>query len=523
MKFRKLFTLFTLTLLLLPILNVGTPQSHTTAIKAEPQVLTSKPSLATSLGEAHKTPSPISSPYTIHNISANTIVDFIYFPSNGIDGNQFAWQGFDGNDFEIFWYNGTDTIQLTNNYYDDVSPWIHDGQIVWVGNDSVDDEIFHFNGTHTNQLTDNCVNEFWPQIHNGQAVWVSYEPDEEIYFFNGTHTIHIGSGWDPQIYDGQIVFRGNDSLDIEIFLCPNPSTPTPTILNISSNSFYDVYPSLHDGKVAWMGEVSGNDYEILYYDGATTAPITDNDGDDYNPKLHDGEIVWYSEEIGADYEVFHYNGTDVNQLTDNDDDDRYPYIHAGQVVWQQYDGNDFQILLFDGIATIQLTNRTFYDGHPRIHDGWVVWEGDDGLDYEIFLVVTEDIWAPVINHPPDLSYALGTTGHSITWHASDWNPTGFNITGDGTLVDQDAWTGGSLTVDIDGLIVGLHNYTCTVWDGAMAYASDTVQVYVYETTIPIPPPLVPLAFMWGALVIGAVVGLIIGLLASLIYRRTKKT
>ncbi len=486
----------------------------------EHRLLTTRTSPTPPLEVAHKIPSPITSPYTIHNISANTEDDGITPFMNGIDGDQFVWEGFDGNDYEIFWYNGTDTIQLTNNYYHDLKPWIHDGQVVWVGNDSVDYEIYHFNGTHTNQLTDNSVTDHFPQIHNGQAVWLSYETDEEIYFFNGTDTIHLASGIEPQIHNGQVAWRGGEDINAEIYFCPNPSATTPTIINISSNNFYDLSPSLYDGKVAWIGAESGDDYEVFFYDGATTTPITSNDYDDLAVRHHDGEIVWHGYVGGADSEVFHYNGTDVIQFTDNNLDDRDPYIHEGQVVWISNDGNDYEVHVFDGTATIQLTNNSYEDWDPRIHNGWVVWEGFDGNDYEIFLVVIEDIWSPVINHPLDQSYALGTTGHSIAWHPSDWNPTGYNVTGDGTLVDQDIWTGGSLTVDIDGLALGLHNYTCTVWDVAGTCTSDAVLVYIYEITIPI--PFVPLSFMIGALIVGVVIGLIIGLLASLIYRRVKK-
>jgi hypothetical protein len=519
MKPRALLPLFTITVLLLSLLTVVTPHSDTTSIKIEHQILTSKSSPAGPSEAIDKIPSPITSPYTIHNLSANT-GDVDLFPdSNLVDGNQLAWQCFDGNDDEIFWYNGTDTIQLTDNLYDDKMPWIHNGQVVWVGNDSLDDEIYFFNGTHTIQLTDNSVNDYWPQIHNGQVVWISFEADWEIYFYNGTNTIHLATGDSPQIHNGQIVWRGDDGSDEEIYLCPNPSAPSPTIINVSSNTFYDVLPSFHDGKVAWMGQ-SGSDYEIFFYDGSTTTVITSNSYDDHSPILHDGEIVWYGYVDGLDSEVFHYNGTDVIQFTDNDYADRDPYIHEGQVVWISTDG-DYEIHLFDGTATIQLTNNSYDDWSPRIHDGWVGWMGYDGQDYEIFLVVTEDIWVPVINHPFDQSYALGTTDHSITWHPSDWNPAGFNITRDDTLVTQDAWTGGSLTTDIDGLTVGLHNYTCTVWDLAGASTSDAVLVYVYEITIPI--PVVPLAFMIGALIGGVVIGLVIGLLVSLIYRRARKT
>ena len=50
----------------------------------------------------------------------------------------------DGTDYEIFFYNGTSTIQLTNNSYEDSAPQIS-RNIVWYGLDGTDYEIYQAN------------------------------------------------------------------------------------------------------------------------------------------------------------------------------------------------------------------------------------------------------------------------------------------------------------------------------------------------------------------------------------------
>jgi len=48
----------------------------------------------------------------------------------------FAISSFAGNDGEIFFYDGTNIIQLTDNDFDDVGPRINDsGEVVWYSTD----------------------------------------------------------------------------------------------------------------------------------------------------------------------------------------------------------------------------------------------------------------------------------------------------------------------------------------------------------------------------------------------------
>jgi hypothetical protein len=98
-----------------------------------------------------------------------------------------VWSEHDGSDEEIFLYNGTTTVQLTDNSYDDYSPRINDsGQVVWYGGwEESNYEIFLYNGSTTVQLTDNSFNDAHPELNNsGQVVWVGIDDsDREIYLY----------------------------------------------------------------------------------------------------------------------------------------------------------------------------------------------------------------------------------------------------------------------------------------------------------------------------------------------------
>jgi len=90
---------------------------------------------------------------------------------------------------------------------------------------------------------------------------------------------------------------------------------------------------------------------------------------------------------------------------------------------------------------------------------------------------------PSINSPANINYEAGDTGNSITWIATDDNPTTYTIILDGTQVDSGSWSSGSqITINVDDLSIGTHIYTCTVTDGDGQTDSDSVTVTVSESS-----------------------------------------
>ncbi len=87
---------------------------------------------------------------------------------------------------------------------------------------------------------------------------------------------------------------------------------------------------------------------------------------------------------------------------------------------------------------------------------------------------------PNINHPSDVNYEEGTTGHSIGWVPSSDRPWSYTITLDSATVDSGSWNGGSLSINIDGLVNDTYVYEITVYDNAGYSASDSVTVVVAE-------------------------------------------
>ena len=133
-------------------------------------------------------------------------------------------------------------------------------------------------------------------------------------------------------------------------------------------------------------------------------------------------------------------------------------------VWDS--SNDFS---FIGITDTLAMNYNM----PVYLDGVLIWgnEPTPGLDP-----------IPSLNQPADISYTEGDTGNSISWIATDNNPTIYIITENTVEVQSGSWSSGTpININVDGLSQGSYTYIIIVSDQAGQTATDTVIVTVSPT------------------------------------------
>ncbi len=105
---------------------------------------------------------------------------------------------------------------------------------------------------------------------------------------------------------------------------------------------------------------------------------------------------------------------------------------------------------------------------------------NNASDDAIVDVYQVDYDAPTLNHPPDIEYYYGETGHNITWSPTDEHNISINVFKDSELIYSDHGANVSVIIDVDGLPLGTHNYTIVVQDYYDNAAKDTVFVTVLE-------------------------------------------
>ncbi|MFW9964355.1 MAG: hypothetical protein ACFFCX_12365 [Candidatus Sifarchaeia archaeon] len=106
---------------------------------------------------------------------------------------------------------------------------------------------------------------------------------------------------------------------------------------------------------------------------------------------------------------------------------------------------------------------------------------------DIVWVTVSDATLPTIDTPIDRSIDEGQTGELITWNPADMNPTGYEVYKDMVLIKSGQWNSSSETISIslDGLGLGIHNFTLVVFDIDLNSANDTVLITVVDGTVPL--------------------------------------
>ncbi|TFH01714.1 MAG: hypothetical protein E4H14_18340, partial [Candidatus Thorarchaeota archaeon] len=156
--------------------------------------------------------------------------------------------------------------------------------------------------------------------------------------------------------------------------------------------------------------------------------------------------------------------------------------------WNSYSTEpDYYIIYVDGV----IHDQAIWDGLAILAD--VDTSSLGTFNYTLFVNGTsgyysiDTVWvtifdnAPTINSPSDRGYNFDTIGHSIEWELYDVNPFGYYLYIDEKLDSWGDWTGASAQLSIDGLSIGIHNFTMLVNDTSGNSASDTVIVTVWDT------------------------------------------
>ncbi len=134
-------------------------------------------------------------------------------------------------------------------------------------------------------------------------------------------------------------------------------------------------------------------------------------------------------------------------------------------------------------------------------------------------MTSTSLWspAPTIDQPSAISYTVGSTGQSITWHPSSNVPCNYTITKNGTKVTSANWNGGSISYNVDGLAIGAYAYACTVNDTIGRHATSSVTVTVIAAP-PHPPPGLP---VFVIIVVGGIAVVIVVAAALVVLRRRR--
>ncbi len=172
-----------------------------------------------------------------------------------------------------------------------------------------------------------------------------------------------------------------------------------------------------------------------------------------------------------------YNDYVMFDSSTTDDSDPYFWVHTwvSYDSWRRYETTT-EVLKVDGVVS-----RHHFVAYNDTSDEIVLTIEIERLGLEMY----RDRTPPVLTHPDDIEFIVGSIGESIEWTANDANPMSYEVYLNGTLNATGAWTvdGEHFVHSLDGYEVGTYNLTIVVTDIAGYEISDTVIVTVLEVGV----------------------------------------
>ncbi len=172
------------------------------------------------------------------------------------------------------------------------------------------------------------------------VVEAQYLVTEENYFqFNKNACVAVGDGAfhcstnAKSELDAQSVVYSEQggSGNMEIFL----KTSRGKVKQITENSFDDTAPHYdpESMRIVWQRLIDGR-FQIILYDimEQTETQLTFSKTNNMEPKVSDAGIVWQAWD-NNDWEVMYFDGAYTEQLTNNEGQDVAPVIQDGYVLW----------------------------------------------------------------------------------------------------------------------------------------------------------------------------------------------
>ncbi len=186
------------------------------------------------------------------------------------------------------------------------------------------------------------------------------------------------------------------------------------------------------------------------------------------------EISWYVYDSNPQNYTVNVTVIDIDTSYGNSSD---PLMHSPQDIvetsWTLANPEGDNITY--SLDNVHLGNYTFkialFDKYGR------------NATHTLNLTIYKDIRAPMINSPASFSYEEGHTGYSLEWSAEDNNPLSYNLTRNGELILEGTWKGENISIGVDGLSVGAHQYEITFTDFFNQSSSSFVTVTVLADAV----------------------------------------
>ncbi|MGY5852262.1 MAG: hypothetical protein RTU92_01690, partial [Candidatus Thorarchaeota archaeon] len=267
----------------------------------------------------------------------------------------------------------------------------------------------------------------------------------------GTIDAEVGTPFDLEVYSTGYTESDNlYAISLQAGWADNDQFSF-TAIEVQDGSTEDTNPTQNEITTSFtFTPLTGGSYTIRVWvaakdDLATSldVPVSVSEGDTTPPTIDSPEDMLIS--LGDSLANVTWNPFD-------EEPDRYEVLDDGFTLESgSWNGSAITVNLGNfstGVHTLILT----------------VWDASDNDASDTVVVTVADGAPPTIEPASDVIYDEGDTGNSITWIPFDYQPSSYTVYGDDVIVKSGGWNSSTetISVSVDGLAIGVHNYTLKV-------------------------------------------------------------
>ncbi|MHA1673857.1 MAG: NosD domain-containing protein [Promethearchaeota archaeon] len=300
---------------------------------------------------------------------------------------------------------------------------------------------------------------------------------------NGNYGIHIGGSSNNTLTGNNASNNGNNGISLS--LSDNNNTLTGN--NASNNVNYGIYMYSSSNNTVTGNNASNNGNMGIYMYSSSNNTVTRNNAS-YNVNngiyLHSssnntvtGNNASYNVNFGISLYLSSNNNTLYgNIILENSHGAAYCYISYNNTWDNGTHGNywgDYEEFYPSAINNLVLWNTPYridaanIDYFPLLN-----MDGSTGVNSN-----------PVISHPLDMDFIIGSAGNILEWSISDTtiHDSSYTIYQDGRPIEADSWVPRNpISINLDALQSGIYNLTLDAADGFGGNVSDNVKVTVWN-------------------------------------------
>ncbi|MHA2276459.1 MAG: hypothetical protein ACXAC2_11855, partial [Candidatus Kariarchaeaceae archaeon] len=450
-------------------------------------------------------------------------------------GNTLTWNVNDQtpNNYTIYQWDGTtNTTVESGSWLSDVDIAINvDGLSKGVYNYSI--WLYDLSGNSayhsvlvtvvdtTPPVVDNPANMQYFEGNSGNTItWVASDnhPDKLTIYRNGSFIFSTGwttgniiwniDGLEYGVYNYTILLTDKSNNQITSAVWVTVIDNTPPIIDTPDDI---IYPTGSSGnEIEWIGE----DFHPSYYELRRNGTVIDGSGvwvsqgtiridiDGLEIKIYIYNITLFDESGNTISDEVIVEVTEESVFKSVPEDYFYLIGETGNFLnWTVSDANPDKYIIYR--EEVSIDSGTWINNVPITYN-------IDGLGIGVynFTIYANNTAGKSISHQLNVTvsdmplfseiplnipgYIEGNSGYSLTWNFTDLSPDTYTIYRNGTNIDTNTWSNeNNVTINIDGLSVGVYNFTIIIFDNPGNYNTSSVWVTVLDNINPsideIPP------------------------------------